>query len=254
MHAPLQLHRRRLGPAQPRALQCSCGRPLEARQPPADPCHPPPPQRRGRSGVVPSGPPRLRGLQRRSQCSQHRWHPRQGSTLSALVPLHLPRVRPRPWGARPSPRGSTACAEGSQGVRVRPQSCHVPPPSRASRQSWSGWVACPCDVEVASPGPHLPPAGSESGSLASLPGPRAPGTHFPVPCAPTPDYNGASTCAIAPPPPLRHTRAHTHRHGGISRPRAPPRGLAAVSSPVGLVTRHPGTDAQSGREGGADRG
>ena len=29
-------------PAQPRALQCSCGRPLEARQQPADPCPPPP--------------------------------------------------------------------------------------------------------------------------------------------------------------------------------------------------------------------
>ena len=28
-------------PAQPRALQCNCGRPLEARQPPADPCPPP---------------------------------------------------------------------------------------------------------------------------------------------------------------------------------------------------------------------
>ena len=33
-------------------------------------------------------------------------------------PLHLPGVRPRPWGARPSLRGSTTCAEGSQGVRV----------------------------------------------------------------------------------------------------------------------------------------
>ena len=40
------------------------------------------------------------------------------SPLCALVPLHLPRVRPRPWGAGPSPRGSTTCAEGSQGVRV----------------------------------------------------------------------------------------------------------------------------------------
>ena len=29
-------------PAHPRALQCSCGRLLEARQPPAEPCPPPP--------------------------------------------------------------------------------------------------------------------------------------------------------------------------------------------------------------------
>ena len=55
------------------------------------------------------------------------------------------------------------------------------------------------------------------------------------------------------PPPLRHTRAHTHRHGGISRPRAPPRGLGAVNSPVGLVTGHPGTAAQSGPAGKAAR-
>ena len=56
-----------------------------------------------------------------------------------------------------------------------------------------------------------------------------------------------------PPPPPRHTRAHTHRHGGISRPRAPPRGLGAVNSPVGLVTGHPGTAAQSGPAGKAAR-
>ena len=55
------------------------------------------------------------------------------------------------------------------------------------------------------------------------------------------------------PPPLRHTRAHTHRHGGISRPRAPPRGLGLVNSPVGLVTGHPGTAAQSGPAGKAAR-
>ena len=55
-------------------------------------------------------------------------------------------------------------------------------------------------------------------------------------------------------PPLhKHTRAHTHRHGGISRPRAPPRGLGAVSSPVGLVTGHPGTAARSGPAGKAAR-
>ena len=55
------------------------------------------------------------------------------------------------------------------------------------------------------------------------------------------------------PPPPRHTRAHTHRHGGISRPRAPPQGLGAVNSLVGLVTGHPGTAAQSGPAGKAVR-
>ena len=57
----------------------------------------------------------------------------------------------------------------------------------------------------------------------------------------------------SPPPPPRHTRAHTHRHGGISRPRAPLRGLGAVNSPAGLVTGHPGTAAQSGPAGKAAR-
>ena len=60
-------------------------------------------------------------------------------------------------------------------------------------------------------------------------------------------------CHSPPPPPPRHTWAHTHRHGGISRPRAPPRGLGAISSPVGLVTGHPGTAAQSGPAGKAAR-
>ena len=52
--------------------------------------------------MMPSGPPRLRGLWRRSQCSQHWWHQGQGSTHCALVPLHLPRVRPRPWEPDPA--------------------------------------------------------------------------------------------------------------------------------------------------------
>ena len=90
--------------------------------------------------------------------------------------------------------------------------------------------------------------------LSSLPaGTGAPGTHFPVPCAPRPNNNGASRCATALPPPPRHTRAHTHRHGGISCPPAPPRGLGAVNSLAGLVTGHPGTAAQSGPAGKARR-
>ena len=62
------------------------------------------------------------------------------------------------------------------------------------------------------PWPRSPPVGSKSGSPASPPGPGGPGTQFPAPCAPTPNNNGASRCATAPPP-HRHTRAHTHVHG-----------------------------------------
>ena len=43
-----------------------------------------------------------------------------------------------------------------------------------------------------------------------------------------------------PPYTLTRARPHTHRHGGISLPRVPPRGTGAVSSPVGLVTGQPG--------------
>ena len=147
----------------------------------------------------------------------------------------------------PSPRGSTTCAEGSQGVRVSPHSCHVPPPSRANRQSCSGWVACPCDVEVASPGPHLPRR-AQSQALQ----PPCRGLEHQAHTSPRHVRQRRTTMEQAGvPPPPRHTRAHTHRHGGISRPRAPPRGLGAVNSPVGLVTGHPGTAAQSGLAGKA---
>ena len=48
----------------------------------------------------------------------------------------------------------------------------------------------------------------------------------------------------------------THRHGGISHPRVPLRGLGAVSSPAGLATGRPGTPhgVESRREGNPDRG
>ena len=72
-------------------------------------------------------------------------------------------------------------------------------------------------------------------------------------CANAEQQWSKQVCHSPPPPPLRHTRAHTHRHGGISRPRAPPRGLGAVNSPAGLVTGHPGTAAQSGPAGKAAR-
>ena len=96
-------------------------------------------------------------------------------------------------------------------------------------------------MEVASPGPHLPCRGLEHQAHTS---PR----HV---------HQYRTTMEQAgvpqPPPTPRNIRAHTHRHGGISRPRAPPRGLGAVNSPVGLVTGHPGTAAQSGPAGKAAR-
>ena len=69
--------------------------------------------------------------------------------------LHLLRVHPQLWGATPSQHGSTTCAEGSQAMPVTPQHSHLPAPSRTGMQLWRGWVACPCDVEVAVLGPHL---------------------------------------------------------------------------------------------------
>ena len=141
------------------------------------------------------------------------------------------------------------CRRQSRSAGLTP--CHVPPPSRANRQLWSGGVACPCDVEVKSPGPHLPWR-AQCQALQ----PPCRGLEHQAHTSPRHVRQRRTTMEQAgvpqpPPPPLRHTRAHTHRHGGISRPRAPPRGLGAVNSPVGLVTGHPGTTAQSGPAGKA---
>ena len=122
-----------------------------------------------------------------------------------------------------------------------------PPPPL---QSWSGWVACPCDVEVASPGPHLPRRAQRQALQPPCRGLEHQAHTSPRQRRTTMEQAGVPQPS---PPPLRHTRAHTHRHGGISRPRAPPRGLGAVNSPVGLVTGHPGTAAQSGPAGKAAR-
>ena len=65
VHVPLQLHHRRLGQHSPVHSSAVVGDPWrpDSHQPtPAPPPPPPLPQRRGHSGVVPSGPPRLRGL------------------------------------------------------------------------------------------------------------------------------------------------------------------------------------------------
>ena len=102
---------------------------------------------------------------------------------------------------------------------------------------------------------HISPGGLRV-RLSSLPA-GAWSTRHTLPrtmCANAEQQWSKQVCHSPPPPSLhKHTRAHTHRHGGISRPRAPPRGLGAVSSPVGLVTGHPGTAARSGPAGKAAR-
>ena len=57
--------------------------------------------------------------------------------------------------------------------------------------------------------PTSPPAGLAQGSPASVPGPGAPGTHFPAPRVPTPNNSGAGGCATAPPFP-QDTQGHVH--------------------------------------------
>ena len=62
-----------------------------------------------------------------------------------------------------------------------------------------------------------------------------------LPCDPT--------CLAAQPVHAPHPPAarapHTHRYGGISLPRVPPRGTGAVISPVGLETGQPSTHRTS---------
>ena len=105
-------------------------------------------------------------------------------------------------------------------------------------------------MEVASPGPHLPRRAQRQALQPPCRGLEHQAHTSPRQRRTTMEQAGVPQPS---PPPLRHTRAHTHRHGGISRPRAPPRGLGAVNSPVGLVTGHPGTAAQSGPAGKAAR-
>ena len=63
VHVPLQLHHRRLGQHSPVHSSAVVGDPWRPDSHQPTPAPPPPlPQRRGHSGVVPSGPPRLRGL------------------------------------------------------------------------------------------------------------------------------------------------------------------------------------------------
>ena len=98
---------------------------------------------------------------------------------------------------------------------------------------------------------HISPGGL-SVRLSSLPA-GAWSTRHTLPramCANVEQQWSKQVChSPSPPPPLQthqgtYTQAQRH-------PRAPPRGLGAVNSPVGLVTGHPGTAAQSGTAGKA---
>ena len=98
-------------PAQPRALQCSCGRPLEARQPPVDPCPPPPPS----STERPFG---CGALWAPSSTRAVAPQPVQPALVAPRAGKHTLRPgapppaqgTPSAVGAGPSPRGSTTCA------------------------------------------------------------------------------------------------------------------------------------------------
>ena len=79
--------------------------------------------------------------------------------------------------------------------------------------------------------------------------------HFPAPCTATPNNNGASRCATAPPPPKRHKGTYTQarRHLPPARATAGSGGGQQSGRPC---DRTPGYSRPvgSGREGSADRG
>ena len=113
----------------------------------------------------------------------------------------------------------------------------------------------PSPSSLPEPPPPYPEAGASTGTsqdrvretgaanMQVVPPPPPPGAHQRVKKGPGAAKPCDPTCLAAPTrAPTIHTnaRAHTHRHGGISLPRVPPRGTGAVSSPVGLVTGQPG--------------
>ena len=237
---------------QPRALQFSCGRPLEARQPPADPCPPPPlPDRSGHSGGVPSGPPVYAG----SSTATRAPSPGRLQGRAALsVPWSPSSCRPlAPWADGPV-QDSTTCASSSHGVWtppvVRPGS--APP---CLMQSWSRWQHV-SGQEAACPDRILPQPAQRQAPMASLPGPGAPGNTVPPTCVPPPPPRASTSSSQGPvvadpgthpttsQGQARHSRVTrparaTQRHGGISLPCVPPRGTGAVNSPAGLGTGQP---------------
>ena len=157
-------------------------------------------------------------------------------------------------GSRTQPaRQHHLCLRQSRSAGLT-QSCHVPPPSRANRQSWSGWVVCPCDVEVASPGPHLPRR-AQSQALQ----PPCRGLEHQAHTSPCHVRHGRTTMEQAgvpqPPPPQTHKGTYTQ-----ARRHLPP-ASATAGSGGGQQSGRPcdrtpgyGRPVGSGREGGADRG
>ena len=148
------------------------------------------------------------------------WHA-VGVHNSRCVPSVGPRARRRDSvTSRRNAVTSPCCASVGQA-----EVSQSPPPPRAQSKGLSpaqGPPPCVTDWSGAGPGAALP---CDPTCLAAQP------VHAPHPPA-----------ARAP---------HTHRYGGISLPRVPPRGTGAVISPVGLETGQPSThrtscDAQGG--------
>ena len=153
---PLQLHHRRLGQHSPVHSSAAVG----------DPWRP-------NSHLPTPAPPPPSSTERPFGCGAL-WAP-SSTRVVALQPVQPAPVAPRAGqhslrpGAPPPARGTPSavgslthpawqhhlCRRQSRSAGLT-QACHVPPPSGANRQWWSGWVACPCDVEVGSPRPHLP--------------------------------------------------------------------------------------------------
>ena len=94
-------------------------------------------------------------------------------------------------------------------------------------------------------GPSPPPPRARHRGLRPDQNPPPPGVTHGTGAGPGAALPCDPTCLAAPPAPAPHAQAarapHTHRHGGISLPRVPPRGTGAVISPAGLATGQPST-------------
>ena len=104
VHVPLQLHHRRLGQHSPVHSSAVVGDPWRPDSHQPTPARPPPFLKREAIQVwCPLGPLVYAGCSAAaSAASTGGRYPGQGSTLCALVPLHLPGVRPRPWEPDPA--------------------------------------------------------------------------------------------------------------------------------------------------------
>ena len=137
------------------------------------------------------------------------------------------------------------------------------------------WVACPCDIEVASPGQHLPRQAQRHAPL-----PPCQGLEHQAHTTLTTTNCGASRCAtmppLTPPPchcPLAHMRTRGAGPDGTLQEDGSPfpgltqawrcllsisasAGLGTASNLAGLATGRPGTPrpVESHREGSTNRG